>query len=555
MKSIRLVHVIFIVMLVISSCAKHEYRRLSSKGRGSYAAKFDSPSAADSYSWAGETDAKSAPSAGDVPSIAAGQLTAGEVNDFTKWELWEDIDSTDLASYNQKWKLFPDNRFVVQVTNSKKMPVHNAVVSLKDAQGNAVWKARTDNTGKAELWSGIFTGQSAKNFSAEVHYQDKSYPLAEMKKFHDGINFLELPVECSTEKIIDIAFMIDATGSMGDEINYMQAELADVISRVRDSLPGNSIRLAIVFYRDQGDAFVVKSMDFSSDIAEMIKYLGSTDAGGGGDFPEAVDQALDESINKLSWSDNAVARLLFPVLDAPPHDSDRVKESIHSSVERASQKGIRIVPVSCSGIDKSTEYFLRSAALATNGTYVFLTNHSGIGNSHIEPTTDEYEVEYLNDALVRIILSFSQSPDCDKPLAVVPEIPDTAEIALPLAPDTTIQMDSVLAADTVPATDTLTALIDSVQTEISEPVQPEISWRYYPNPTGGPVTVEIINLPEASEGFLYLTDMTGKLLNRYEVKESFTIQADISMYPTGTYFLTFFYGDESKLCAPVILIH
>lgn len=483
---------------------------------------------------------------GAVPSsgISAGQLTAGEVNDFTKWKLWEDINTTDLASYNKKWTLYPENRFVVQVTNKKKLPVHNATAVLMDETGNVVWSARTDNTGKAELWAGMFDGKADKKYSINVIYENKTYPLKKVDSFQNGINFIELPVNCSEEKNVDIAFMIDATGSMGDEIAYLQSELSDVVERVKDSLPGNSIRLAIVFYRDMGDAYVVIQKDFTSNIPEAIKYLRSNGAGGGGDYPEAVDSALHISVNNLAWSDNAVTRILFPVLDAPPHETQAIITSIQNSVSRAAAKGIRITPLACSGVNKSTEYLLRSMALATNGTYVFLTDHSGIGNPHIAPTTDEYKVEKLNDALVRIIVSFSESPDCDKPITENMNVPDTAVMNMPAEKDSTQINDSIVSMGD-----------DSLKIDTVLPLQPEISWRYYPNPTAGPVTVEIVNLPEAKEGFLYLTDLSGKLLARYEVKESNVIEIDISMYPTGTYYLTFFYGDESKLCAPVVLMH
>jgi hypothetical protein len=46
---------------------------------------------------------------------------------------------------------------------------------------------------------------------------------------------------------------------------------------------------------------------------------------------------------------------------------------------------------------------MRSLAIATNGTYVFITNHSGIGDEHLEATVGNYQVEYLNNLMVRLI--------------------------------------------------------------------------------------------------------------------------------------------------------
>jgi hypothetical protein len=67
------------------------------------------------------------------------------------------------------------------------------------------------------------------------------------------------------------------------------------------------------------------------------------------------------------------------------------------------KKGIKIIPVAASGVDKNTEFMLRFFAIATSGTYVFLTNDSGIGGDHIQASVGEYEVEQLNDLIVRLI--------------------------------------------------------------------------------------------------------------------------------------------------------
>jgi hypothetical protein len=58
---------------------------------------------------------------------------------------------------------------------------------------------------------------------------------------------------------------------------------------------------------------------------------------------------------------------------------------------------------------------MRTFALATNGTYVFLTDDSGVGNAHIKPTTDKYDVEKLNEAIKRVIKQYTQMPDCNNP--------------------------------------------------------------------------------------------------------------------------------------------
>ena len=99
---------------------------------------------------------------------------------------------------------------------------------------------------------------------------------------------------------------------------------------------------------------------------------------------------------------------LFLILDAPPHhETPSVVTQIQELTEKAASKGIKIIPITASGIQKDTEFLMRFIAMVTNSTYVFITNDSGIGNDHIEATVGEYDVEYLNDLMVRLVSKYT----------------------------------------------------------------------------------------------------------------------------------------------------
>ena len=70
---------------------------------------------------------------------------------------------------------------------------------------------------------------------------------------------------------------------------------------------------------------------------------------------EAVHTALEDALQKLSWEESNYARIAFLLLDAPPHYEQKVLKSIHSSVKMYAAKGIKLIPVAASGIDKKTE--------------------------------------------------------------------------------------------------------------------------------------------------------------------------------------------------------
>jgi hypothetical protein len=216
-----------------------------------------------------------------------------------------------------------------------------------------------------------------------------------------------VPGEATDLNTLDMMFVIDATGSMGDELNYIKRELEDVIDRVRETSSDElQVRLSCNVYRDQGDEYVVRSFPFNESSFEVVGQLRDQQAGGGGDTPEAVEEALEDAINAHQWSGSARARLLFLVLDAPPHYTPDRIQKLHDLARQAAAKGIRIVPIASSGIDKETEFLLRFFSIYTEGTYLFLTDDSGIGGSHMKPTIGRYDVQYLNDLMVKVIARY-----------------------------------------------------------------------------------------------------------------------------------------------------
>ncbi len=206
---------------------------------------------------------------------------------------------------------------------------------------------------------------------------------------------------------VEVAFMVDATGSMSDELEFLKTELVNVVGRVEGSNPRADVLTGSVFYRDEGDLYVTRLSPFTRDVHHTADFIKNQKADGGGDYPEAVHTALEKTVSELQWSSDAHAKILFMLLDAPPHHRPDVIESLHASVARAAEKGIRIVPIVASGIDKETEFLMRFIAISTDGTYVFITDHSGVGNSHLEASVGAYSVELLNDLIVRLINKFA----------------------------------------------------------------------------------------------------------------------------------------------------
>jgi hypothetical protein len=455
-------------------------------------------------------------------------LTAGEINDFSKWHMWQDLSKGELASYQKMWQIAPSGRYTVMLQSESGIPVVDAIVQLL-LNRDVVFTTRTDNTGKAECWLTIKNETPVINgkLSIQINYNGKTSTINKVTAFENGLNHQKLTISCQEVENVDVAFVVDATGSMGDEISFLQAEMSDVIFQSKQISNKLNFRFANVFYRDEGDSYVTKSMNFNRILSESDAFINEQAAGGGGDFPEAMDVGLDSAINNLSWSENARARILFLILDAPPHQGSAVNERLQRLILQAAEKGIRIVPIGASGIDKSTEYLMRTLALGTNGTYTFLTDHSGIGNSHIKPSTDTYEVETLNAILVRILKSYTYMPDCQQ------NIPDLA-LNIP---------DSIVS--TIPAKDS-----NDTSGVKPDPKTLNITWSYYPNPTNGIIHI----LPNTDIKELYVADLSGKVLQVLsKLKKDERIQVDLSGYATGIYLIRYLDENNHWLSGKVVL--
>ena len=127
--------------------------------------------------------------------------------------------------------------------------------------------------------------------------------------------------------------------------------------------PTPEIRIGLVAYRDRGDAYVTKVVDMSSDLDSVYATLMDFQAGGGGDSPESVNKALNDAVNKMSWSQGEQAyQVVFLVGDAPPHmDYNEIRYP--QIVASAMEKGIVINTIQCGNMPMTVEPWSQIASL------------------------------------------------------------------------------------------------------------------------------------------------------------------------------------------------
>ena len=348
---------------------------------------------------------------GEITPIRPGQLTAAAHNDNDYYEDWLKLfykgqTSEDNGKFvehiTDNFGLYSLSRVKVTVTCGENVVEQAAVTCTKDDK--TLFSAMTDAAGVAYLFpqksSGDITVSCVINNKIQIKKTTYSATDRDVKvNFENGTS--------EKAKLIQLMFVIDATGSMGDEMNYLKAELGNVIERVVAKHSGDiTIHLGFVFYRDDSDKqkFVVayfKDVTDKNDYAEMQDILASVTASGGGDYPEALDEAMLMAVNK-QWAADGT-KIIFNLLDAPCHRTEEDKANYSSAVAAAAAKGIRICPVLASGADQFTEYLVRQAAILTGGTFTYITDDSGIGGSHHDPDLPNDVIELMNDMLVRLV--------------------------------------------------------------------------------------------------------------------------------------------------------
>jgi Mg-chelatase subunit ChlD len=148
---------------------------------------------------------------------------------------------------------------------------------------------------------------------------------------------------------MDVVFAIDATGSMGDEIDVIKKEVWNIANELMTGKPAPDIRFGLVLYRDKSDSQLIESTPLTRNVDKIHEQLMSARAMGGGDNPEHVGKGLHTALD-MDWdTSKGVAKKIYLVGDAPAKSySDNTLET---AISKAQQKGVKINAIGGSGIE------------------------------------------------------------------------------------------------------------------------------------------------------------------------------------------------------------
>jgi Mg-chelatase subunit ChlD len=339
---------------------------------------------------------------GGVDEPQSGQLTAGEHDDLLNPELYARYVARSGGSLVGKGVPVLDTRrvFTVAVQDEAGRPVPFAAVTLTCADGNTL-TLETVADGTAIFFPAVdrLGDRVRVSVAAAGRRAGEGRPVRVFGRSEAQRHRVTMAGAGRAVTRFDLFLAVDTTGSMDDELDYLKSELRAIVGALRERHRDLDIRVGLVVYRDQGDEYVTRTFPFTGDIEQMREHLAAQSSAGGGDLPEAMDEALARAVAQ-EWRPDAVRAILL-VADAPPHDGN--VPQAWAVAEAARARRIHIVPVAASGVDDLAEFVMRGMAALSQSRYLFLTDDSGIGNRHAEPAVDCYLVTRL-DTLVRRVL-------------------------------------------------------------------------------------------------------------------------------------------------------
>ena len=332
-------------------------------------------------------------------AIAAG-LRAGSVDDNEDFAGYLAYRKRAVSMGVESRPLDVSVRHVVEVVGRDGRPVLGEEVEVV-ADGTTVATVRTGTDGLAYVHPRALGIADGTSVSLRVEGVERAPAADGPTSFRlDRAGGASAPVP------LDVYFVLDATGSMGDEIDRLTATVDSVVERISGLDGQPDLRLGMTVYRDEGDAFVTRTFDFTDDPAAFRSALGEVRADGGGDNPEALDEALGAAMHEPTWRPAGEAvQTMFVIADAPPQVQRNVATPYDQSLREAAERGIRIHSVGASGTNDGAEYVLRQFAQYTGGRFVFLSY--GVDGAALGPSTDIASVDYeelpLEDVLVRLV--------------------------------------------------------------------------------------------------------------------------------------------------------
>jgi len=355
-----------------------------------------------------EAAAPHAPPVAPAPAIGGGRegrpvVTAGMVDDNADFAEYLAFRARTTVPHQAA---DVSERHLLTVRDRAGRGVPDALVQVRSPQG-ALLRARTDSAGRVWLHPRAFDPAPSALYEVTATHGGQTTQGLLRRGQKDALELQLTGAVAPQRARLDLVFLVDATGSMADEIQKLKSSLHSIAGDAARLPSRPDLCFGLVAYRDTTDTFVVRSHDFTDDLDAFQKVLNQLQAEGGGDHPEAMSEALHETVHRLSWRGDGATRMVVLLADAPPQlGPDRPRYD--TAMQAALGKGIKIFSVGASGLDPQGEFIQRQIAQYTGGRFVFLTYDrahdpgSGPGRETVHDVKN-YSVTSLDRLIGRLI--------------------------------------------------------------------------------------------------------------------------------------------------------
>lgn len=303
-----------------------------------------------------------------VAVMPAAGVKAGEWDDNANYREFQKWLGAEVGLPYHRVDVRDRQFIVVRDLDGKAVP--RCQVSIIDERGRKV-TLTTTASGRALLFPRA-EGLSGNQLAAATICQNGTASARFSLAQGDGLVDLKLNVRRAlpATRDVDIAFILDTTGSMSEEIAAVKSTLQKVATSLSSAQA--RVRIGLVEYKDRTDPFVTKVYPMSHDIAGFSRKVSSIEASGGGDTPESMNEGLHVGLTGLQWSDSAVARMAFVIADAPPHLDYPNDFDYAADMREAAHKGIQVFTVAASGMDQLGQVVMRQIAQYTQAQNLFV---------------------------------------------------------------------------------------------------------------------------------------------------------------------------------------
>lgn len=237
------------------------------------------------------------------------------------------------------------------------------------------------------------------------------------------------PAPGRAESVIDVVFVLDTTGSMSGLLEGAKQKIWSIANTIATAQPRPTVRMGLVGYRDVGDDYVTTLTALTEDLDLVYAELMKFQAGGGGDTPESVNQALHEGVTKQPWSDDQRAlKLIYLVGDAPPQMNYEQDVKYPESCSLAVSRGIIVNTIQCGTMSQTTPIWQEIARLA-EGEYFAIEQDGGVV---VVATPFDAELAKLGAELAGTMVGYGSRAEQDASMrkrSVGREIADAAPMA------------------------------------------------------------------------------------------------------------------------------